>query len=126
VRLPEGEARERFAAVPVMRLGTADGQGRPEPKPGRPLRLRHVGENRVVMMLAGHYSEDWETLWWVRANGRAAILTGQRLMAEPLTLRADRYWPYREAPPTGPGPAGTVGRRTGRSGATASSEPRAR
>jgi hypothetical protein len=27
VRLPEGEARARFAAVPVVRLGTADGQG---------------------------------------------------------------------------------------------------
>ena len=27
VRLSEGEARERFAAVPVVRLGTADGQG---------------------------------------------------------------------------------------------------
>jgi nitroimidazol reductase NimA-like FMN-containing flavoprotein (pyridoxamine 5'-phosphate oxidase superfamily) len=29
VRLPEGEARARFATVPVVRLGTADGQGRP-------------------------------------------------------------------------------------------------
>ena len=29
VRLPEDEARARFAAGPVVRLGTADGQGRP-------------------------------------------------------------------------------------------------
>jgi hypothetical protein len=72
-------------------------------------------------MLADHYSEDWETLWWVRANGRAAILTGQRLMAEPLRLPADRYWQYREAPPTGPALAATAGQQTGWSGMTASS-----
>ena len=29
VRLAEDEARARFAAGPVVRLGTADGQGRP-------------------------------------------------------------------------------------------------
>ena len=69
-------------------------------------------------MLADHYSEDWETLWWVRANGRAAsIVTGQRLMAEPLRLLADRYWPYREAPPTDLALAVTARRWTGRSGA---------
>ena len=52
-------------------------------------------------MLAGHYSEDWETLWWVRADGRAAILTGQWQMAEPLRLLPDQYWQCRGAP-TGP------------------------
>jgi PPOX class probable F420-dependent enzyme len=81
--------------VPVVRLGTADGQEQPhvvvvtfaveggmvytavgqKPKWGRPMkRLRNVGENPAVTMLADHYSEDWETLWWVRADGRAAIL----------------------------------------------------
>ena len=70
-------------------------------------------------MLADHYSEDWETLWWVRANGRAAILTGQRLMAEPPRLPAARYWQYREAPPTGPVLAVTVERWTDWSGARA-------
>ena len=91
-----------------------------KPKSGRPLRrLRNVGENSVVTTLAGHYSEDWETLWWVRADGRAAILTGQRQMAEPLRLPADRCWQYREAPPRDPVLAVTVERRTGRSGARA-------
>ena len=71
-------------------------------------------------MLADHYSEDWETLWWVRANGRAAsIVTGQRLMAEPLRLLADRYWQYREAPSADPALAVTVERRTGWNGARA-------
>ena len=140
VRLPEDEARARYAAGPVVRLGTADGEGRPhvvvvtfavdgdvvytavdqKPKSGRPLkRLRNVGENPVVTMLADHYSEDWETLWWVRADGRAAILTGQREMAAPLRLLTDRYWQYREAPPTGPVLAVTVERWSGWSGARA-------
>jgi hypothetical protein len=57
-------------------------------------------------MLAEHYSEDWETLWWVRADGRAAILT-------------DRYWRYRQAPPTGPVLTVRVERWTGWSGAGA-------
>ena len=140
MRLPEGEARARFAAAPVVRLGTADGQGRPhvvvvtfavdgdvvytavdqKPKSGRPLkRLRNVGENPAVTMLADHYSEDWETLWWVRADGKAAILTGRREMAAPLGLLTDRYWQYRQAPPTGPVLAVTVERWTGWSGARA-------
>jgi PPOX class probable F420-dependent enzyme len=112
VRLPEGEARARFVTVPVVRLGTADGQGQPhvvvatfavdgdtiytavdqKPKSGSTLwRLRNVGENPMVTMLADHYSDDWETLWWVRADGRAAILADQRQMAVPLTLLANRY-----------------------------------
>jgi PPOX class probable F420-dependent enzyme len=81
--------------------------------------LRNVGENPVVTMLADHYSEDWETLWWVRLDGRVAILTGQRQMAEPLRWLADRYWQYREAPPTGPVLAVTVERWAGWSGARA-------
>ena len=90
-----------------------------KPKSGRTLkRLRNVGENPVVTMLADHYSDDWETLWWVRADGRA-ILTGQRQIAAPLRRLADRYWQYREAPPTDPVLAVTVERWTGRSGTKA-------
>ena len=40
-------------------------------------------------------------------------------MAEPLRLPADRYWQYREAPPTGPVLAVTVERWTDWSGARA-------
>lgn len=123
MRLPEDEARARFAAVPVARLGTADAQGRPhvvvvtfavdgdtvytavdqKPKSSSNLkRLRNVAENPRVTMLADYYSDRWDELWWVRADGRAAILDDPRLMAEPLRLLADRYWQYREAPPAGP------------------------
>jgi PPOX class probable F420-dependent enzyme len=144
VRLPEGEARARFATVPVVHLGTADSQGRPhvvvvtfavdgdtiytavdqKPKSGSTLkRLRNVGENPLVTMLADHYSDDWETLWWVRADGRAAILTDQRQMAAPLRLLANRYRQYRQAPPPGPVLAVTVERWTGWTGAPATGAP---
>src|SRR5260370_13635051 len=123
VRLPEDEARARFGTVPVARLGTADAQGGPhvvvvtfaadgdsvytavdqKPKSGNYLkRLRNVGENPWVTMLADQYSDDWDTLWWVRADGRAVILDDQRSMAGPLRLLAGRSSQYREAPPTGP------------------------
>jgi PPOX class probable F420-dependent enzyme len=138
VRLAEGEARARFGTVPVVRLGTADGQGRPhlvvatfavdgdtvytavdgKPKSSTALkRLRNVGENPWVTMLADHYTDDWETLWWVRADGRAAILADQRQMAAPLSLLANRYWQYRQTPPTGPVLVVTVERWSGWTGA---------
>ena len=134
MRLPEAEAKARFATVPVARLGTADAQGRPhvvvvtfaiegdtiytavdqKPKSGTNLkRLRNIGENPWVTMLADRYSDDWETLWWVRADGRAVILGDQPQMATPLRLLADRYWQYRQAPPTGPVVAVTVARWSG-------------
>jgi PPOX class probable F420-dependent enzyme len=138
VRLAEGEARARFATVPVAHLGTADGQGRPhlvavtfavdgdtiytavdqKPKSTTALkRLRNVGENPWVTVLADHYADDWETLWWVRADGRAAVLADQRQMAAPLRLLADRYWQYRQAPPAGPVLAVSVQRWSGWTGA---------
>jgi PPOX class probable F420-dependent enzyme len=120
--------------MPVARLGTADARGRPhvvvvtfavqgdtiytavdqKPKSGTNLkRLRNVGENPQVTMLADEYSDDWDRLWWVRADGRAVVLTDQQQMAEPLRLLANRYWQYREATPTGPVLAVTVERWSG-------------
>ena len=134
MRLGEDEARARFATLPVARLGTADARGRPhvvvvtfavegdtiytavdqKPKAGTNLkRLRNVGENPQVTVLADRYSDDWDALWWVRADGRAAVLSDQRSMAEPLRLLAGRYWQYRAAPPTGPVLAVTVERWSG-------------
>jgi hypothetical protein len=46
-----------------------------KPKSGARLkRLRNVGENPLVTILADHYTEDWEELWRVRGDGRAEVL----------------------------------------------------
>jgi len=120
VRLPEHEARSRFAAARVARLATADAQGHPhlvpvtfavsgdviytavdqKPKSTTALkRLRNVAENPRIAVLADHYDEDWDTLWWVRADGTAAIVTD---ITPRIDLLAARYPQYRQAPPPGP------------------------
>jgi PPOX class probable F420-dependent enzyme len=64
-------------------------------------------------MLADHYDEDWARLWWVRADGNAAIVTDQAAMAGPLRLLAARYPQYQADPPAGPVIAITVHHWTG-------------
>jgi PPOX class probable F420-dependent enzyme len=92
-----------------------------KPKSGTTLKgLRNVSENPMVTVLADHYSDDWETLWWVRADGRVTILADQRQTAAPLRLLQSRRWQYRQAPPTGPVLAVTVERWSGWTGARAS------
>jgi PPOX class probable F420-dependent enzyme len=89
------EARRRFAGARVARLATAGADGRPhivpmvfaqagetiysavDAKPKRTTELRrlaNVGENPAVALLADHYEDDWDELWWVRADGRGRVL----------------------------------------------------
>jgi PPOX class probable F420-dependent enzyme len=96
MRLEPAEARQRFAASPVLRLATADADGRPhvvpctfvvdetgrvaigidnKPKssPAGLRRLRNIAANPQVSMIVDHYADDWSELWWSRADGIAAI-----------------------------------------------------
>ncbi len=89
------EARRRFAAAKVARLATADAKGQPhvvpivyaleddrvysavDAKPKRTTELRrlaNVRENPAVALLADHYEDDWDALWWVRADGSGRVL----------------------------------------------------
>ncbi len=91
------EARERFAAARVARLATAGADCRPhlvpvvfavqgetvysavDAKPKRTTKLRrlaNVAENPAVSLLVDHYEDDWDALWWVRADGTARVLDG--------------------------------------------------
>lgn len=38
-------------------------------------RLANVSDNPAVSALVDHYEEDWDRLWWVRADGRGRLLT---------------------------------------------------
>jgi PPOX class probable F420-dependent enzyme len=79
----------------VLRLATAGADGRPHLVPctfavddagrivigidSKPkttanlLRLRNISENPSVSLLVDQYDDDWTRLWWVRADGTAAI-----------------------------------------------------
>jgi PPOX class probable F420-dependent enzyme len=114
------EARARFAAARVARLATADAGGRPhlvpiafvvagdtiysavdgKPKRSRALRrLANVRQNPSVSLLVDHWDEeDWERLWWVRADGVGRVLGAE----EPEATRAvgllrERYPRQRDA-----------------------------
>jgi len=128
VRLPEPEARQRFAAARVARLATVVPDGRPhlvpvtfvlhrqpgqgdwiytavdaKPKTTSSLqRLRNIRASPQVAVLADHYQPDWAGLWWVRADGHAAILGEPAAMAPALALLAGRYPQYQQQPPAGP------------------------
>ena len=123
MRLTEREARDRLASVPVARLGTADATGRPhlvpmtfavdgdriytavdhKPKRSRDLkRLRNIRENPSATVLADHYEDDWDKLWWVRCDGRAAIMEDESAMAHPVRMLMEKYEQYRRVPPAGP------------------------
>ena len=76
-------------------------------------RLRNIRANPRVAVLADHYEDDWGRLWWVRADGHAAILDDPAAMAPALALLAARYPQYRDEPPGGPVISIRVNRWTG-------------
>ena len=76
-------------------------------------RLRNIRANPRVAVLADYYEDDWGRLWWVRADGQAAILDDPAAMAPALALLAARYPQYRDQPPGGPVISIRVARWTG-------------
>jgi PPOX class probable F420-dependent enzyme len=119
------EARRRFAAARVARLATADADGVPhlvpvvfavdgdtiltavDRKPKRTTALKRLANARVnprVALLADHYDdEDWDALWWVRADGSARVLEPDDPLARrAVELLAGRYPQHRAEPPEGP------------------------
>ncbi|MEV6794420.1 TIGR03668 family PPOX class F420-dependent oxidoreductase [Streptomyces sp. NPDC051320] len=125
-RLSSAEARERFAASRVARLATADAAGRPhlvpvvfavtgttlvmavDHKPKRSTRLKRLANIRVnpeVCLLTDCYREDWDQLWWARADGQARVLApaGRSTDAGRYAALLTEKYPqqYAERPPAG-------------------------
>ena len=119
----EEEARARLGGARVARLATAGADGQPylvpvtfavdddliyitvdhKPKTTTKLkRLRNIRENPRVALLADHYADDWDQLWWVRVDGWASVVEDERGLQDPLDVLADRYEQYREHRPAGP------------------------
>ena len=120
--MKEGEAREAFAKARVARLATLTPDGAPhivpicfavdgdviysaiDHKPKRtthPQRLRNINCDARVAVLADHYDDHWENLWWIRADGHArvdrqhhedhAVLVRRRGKSERLVGRGQSY-----------------------------------
>jgi PPOX class probable F420-dependent enzyme len=116
MRLEPAEARDRFMRSPVLRLATAGAHGQPhlvpctfavdglgrivigiddKPKSSANLRrLQNISENPRVSLLVDHYADDWTQLWWVRADGTAAIERSSAEYAEHCALLRGRYPQY--------------------------------
>ncbi|CAN5510626.1 TIGR03668 family PPOX class F420-dependent oxidoreductase [soil metagenome] len=103
------ELQSKFSHAPVARLATVTADGAPhlvpvvfalhegtvytavdgKPKSTRQLkRLANIAANPRVSLLVDHYADDWTTLWWIRADGRAAVTdddTGRDLLRAKYT-----------------------------------------
>jgi PPOX class probable F420-dependent enzyme len=124
------EMRRRFESARVARLATVRSDGSPhlvpvcfavdgdtivsvvDDKPKRSARLRRLDNVRTqpaVSLLVDDYDDDWSRLWWVRADGRAAVVDEGSARDRALGLLAAKYAQYRELRPTGPALVVTVG-----------------
>jgi PPOX class probable F420-dependent enzyme len=124
MRLDTAEARERFITSPVLRLATVAADGQPhvipctftvdsdgrivigidnKPKVSANLRrLANIAQNPHVSLLVDHYADDWEQLWWARADGIATIERAGAEHASHWQLLRARYPQYEGQALSGP------------------------
>lgn len=117
------DARQRFAQAQVACLATVSAQAAPHLVPvvfavagdvvytavdtkrkttHRLRRLVNVEQNPNVCMLTNHYADDWDELWWVRADGVAEIHDRGEQMAAGYDLLRRKYPQYQRLSLTGP------------------------
>ena len=127
----------RFARSPIARLATITPDGTPHLVPvvfavggdshgeravvytavdaklkttRRLRRLTNIENNPQVSLLVDHYADDWTRLWWVRADGVAAIHSDGEVMDTGFRLLHAKYPQYQSVPLNGPVIAVTVHR----------------
>jgi PPOX class probable F420-dependent enzyme len=83
-------------------------------------RLENIEANPDVALLVDHYDdEQWDRLWWVRADGRARVIDSGVEHTTAIQLLRAKYPQYSERRPTGPVIALAVRRWTGWSASNA-------
>ncbi|CAM2753587.1 PPOX class F420-dependent oxidoreductase [Mycobacterium intermedium] len=129
--MAEFDPQVRFAAAQVARLATVSPEGVPhvvpvvfaahhdvdrdadqgvvytavDAKPKTTQRLRRIAnieENPNVSLLVDHYDADWTQLWWVRADGVAAIHHDGAVLALGHRLLRAKYVQYQSVSLDGP------------------------
>lgn len=121
--MPDDEALALFAGGTVAALATAGSDAAPHLVPvvfavagdtvytavdakrkstQRLRRLANIEVNPRVSLLVDHYSEDWNELWWVRADGLAAVHHDGEEMAIGYGLLRAKYEQYARTALDGP------------------------
>jgi PPOX class probable F420-dependent enzyme len=121
--MAELDAAAMFAESPVAMLATSGPDGAPHIVPvvfavhddvvytavdakrkstQRLRRLANIEANPQVSMLVDHYEDDWAGLWWVRADGVAAIHYSGDAMATGYSLLRRKYLQYQRIALDGP------------------------
>ncbi len=75
-------------------------------------RLENIAANPQVCFLVDHFDEDWQQLWWVRADANARVLHGV-VRDRALSALAAKYRQYQDVPPTGTAVGALVRRWSG-------------
>lgn len=65
-------------------------------------RLANIETDPRVCLIVDHYADDWTQLWWVRADGAAAIHHGGDQMATGYSLLRQKYPQYERIALDGP------------------------
>ena len=120
--MAEFDARERFAGAQVAFLATVSSADQPHVVPvvfalsndvvytavdtkrkttHRLRRLVNIEENTQVSVIVDHYENDWNQLWWVRADGTAQIHDRGEQMATGYDLLRRKYPQYQRVSLTG-------------------------
>jgi PPOX class probable F420-dependent enzyme len=121
--MAEFDAAAMFAESPVAMLATSGPDGAPHIVPvvfavhadvvytavdakrkstQRLRRLANIEGNPRVSLLVDHYDDDWSQLWWVRADGEAAIHYSGEEMASGYALLRRKYVQYQRIALDGP------------------------
>lgn len=77
----------------------------PSTRSGKRRRLRRLANlehNPRASVLVDSYADDWTQLWWVRADGVAAIHRDGEVMRAAYRLLRAKYAQYQSVPLNGP------------------------
>lgn len=121
--MPDFDPRASFEQAPVAALATVSPSGAPHLVPivfallddvvytavdakrkstKNLRRLANIEANPHVCMLVDHYADDWTQLWWVRADGMAAVHRGGEEMGTGYYLLRRKYSQYQRIALDGP------------------------
>ena len=108
-----------MAQARVGHLATADAQGAPhiipvcfvlerkklysvlDQKPKRAAftglrRVRNILANPQAALMADHYEEDWDRLWYILVRGRAELLVEGQERAKAINVLRQKYHQYQD------------------------------